>query len=115
MTGLPKFWFRQPRKLAVMCGNFQQYSAAGDEKFLYRAYIYQMNSAPAQNQRDERDYWVSKRGCVMRDCRIERNITVYIISQVGLNSGLRPLLLLRKGGLLLLLLNCRFLLILLLN
>ena len=76
MTGLPKFWIRQPRKLAVTCGNFRQYSAAGDEKIPYRAYIYQMNSAPAQNQRDERDYWVSKRGCVMRDCRIERNGTV---------------------------------------
>ena len=32
-------------------------------------------SAPGQNQRDERDY--SAFGCVMRDCLIERNGTVF--------------------------------------
>ena len=33
-------------------------------------------SAPGQNQRDERDHSAFGRGCVMRDCRIERNGTV---------------------------------------
>ena len=32
--------------------------------------------ALGQNQRDVRDYSASGRGCVMRDCRIERNTTV---------------------------------------
>ena len=35
-------------------------------------------SAPGQNQRDERDHSAFGRGCVMRDCRIERNGTVLI-------------------------------------
>ena len=33
-------------------------------------------SALGQNQRDARDYSASGRGCVMRDCRIDRNTTV---------------------------------------
>ena len=74
--GLPKFYFRQPHKPAVTCGKFRQCSAAGDEKFLYQAHNHQMISAPGQNQRDVRDYSASRRGCVMRDCRIERNTTV---------------------------------------
>ena len=77
MTGLPKFYFRQPHKSAVTFGNFRECNAAGDEKFLYQAYSHQMISAPGQNQRDVRDYLASGRGCVMRDCRIERNTTVY--------------------------------------
>ena len=32
--------------------------------------------APGQNWRDERDYSAFGRGCMMRDCRIERNGTV---------------------------------------
>ena len=37
-------------------------------------------SALGQNQRDTRDYSASGRGCVMRDCRIERNTTVVYIT-----------------------------------
>ena len=37
-------------------------------------------SALGQNQRDARDYSASGRGCVMRDCRIERNTTVLIFT-----------------------------------
>jgi hypothetical protein len=35
-------------------------------------------SAPGQNKCDERDYSVFGRGCVMRDCQIERNVTVLL-------------------------------------
>ena len=56
--------------------NIRQFSAAGDEKFPYRAHDHQIDSAPGQNRRDERDYSAFRRGCVMRDCRIERNSTV---------------------------------------
>ena len=76
VTGLPKFYFQQPHKPAVTCGNFRQCSAAGDKKFLYQAHNHQMILAPGQNQHDVRDYSASGRGCVMRDCRIERNTTV---------------------------------------
>jgi hypothetical protein len=40
-------------------------------------------SAPGQNQRDERDYSAFGRGCVMRDCRIERNVTVFTAVRVA--------------------------------
>jgi hypothetical protein len=36
-----------------------------------------MFSAPGQNQRDDRDFSAFMRGTVTRDCRIERNGTVY--------------------------------------
>ena len=43
-------------------------------------------SALGQNQRDARDYSASGRGCVMRDCRIERNTTVFDYNKIPFHS-----------------------------
>ena len=43
-------------------------------------------SALDQNQRDTRDYSASGRGCVMRDCQIERNTTVYAFLHLNSRS-----------------------------
>ena len=44
-------------------------------------------SALGQNQRDACDYLASGRGCVMRDCRIERNTTVLTMSAIMMHPN----------------------------
>ena len=55
VTRLTKFWFRQPSQTCRdMCRIFRQFSAAGNEKFLYLAHAGQMISAH-EIDRDHRD------------------------------------------------------------
>ena len=61
------------------CRDMSKFSDIFGSFALQTAHFYdghQMFSAPGKNRRDERDYSVSERGCVTRDCRIERNGTV---------------------------------------